>query len=311
MDTLYLKTLLAVIETGSFSKAADCLCITQSAVSQRIKQLEERYGYTLLNRSGGIILPTAAGELVLQKAKIIIDQEKALIGALKRLPVKCSISFCCSPCFAAVYLPALLSNHILPNSDTLDFRCQLAPTTAAIQGLRNSEFNVIVVEHFNPLNLEFFNVIPLSNDEMIFVSNERLGIDSRKPDLTKLLKYDLLMRKENSFNTENLAANLALFGKKIEDFRSVINLDDPRLIKQTVLTEPFIAYVSRTLIQKELANGSLHEHMITGFNHLRFRSLVSSRSCSGNLDACRFVTAIIETVRQISAPRIRISRDSA
>jgi len=41
MDTRYLQTLVAVVDTGSFSKAARVLHLTQSAVSQRIKFLEE------------------------------------------------------------------------------------------------------------------------------------------------------------------------------------------------------------------------------------------------------------------------------
>lgn len=43
METMYLKTLIVAAEKGSFSKASTELCITQSAVSQRIKFLEERY----------------------------------------------------------------------------------------------------------------------------------------------------------------------------------------------------------------------------------------------------------------------------
>ena len=50
-DYKLLTALEAVVKAGSFDKAAALLCITPSAVSQRIRQLEERTGQLLLIRS--------------------------------------------------------------------------------------------------------------------------------------------------------------------------------------------------------------------------------------------------------------------
>ena len=59
MELLYLKTLVEVVRTGSLSRAADILCVTQPAVSRRIKFLEDQYGYELLDRSGHRLRPSA------------------------------------------------------------------------------------------------------------------------------------------------------------------------------------------------------------------------------------------------------------
>ena len=69
METRYLKTLIAVVDCGSFSKASELLHITQSAVSQRIKFLEEHFGQQLLDRSGSKLVLTTAGGTVLLKAR--------------------------------------------------------------------------------------------------------------------------------------------------------------------------------------------------------------------------------------------------
>ena len=55
METRYLNTLIASVEAGTFSKTAELLHITQSAVSQRIKFLEEHFGQQLLDRSGQLV----------------------------------------------------------------------------------------------------------------------------------------------------------------------------------------------------------------------------------------------------------------
>ncbi|MDP3479854.1 MAG: LysR family transcriptional regulator, partial [Desulfoprunum sp.] len=60
LDYKLIEAFAGVIEEGGFEKAARRLHITQSAVSQRIKQLEEHYGQVLLQRTSPPI-PTLSG----------------------------------------------------------------------------------------------------------------------------------------------------------------------------------------------------------------------------------------------------------
>ncbi|SPZ33728.1 chromosome replication initiation inhibitor protein [Agrobacterium tumefaciens] len=50
LDYPAMRAVALVAQTGSFEKAAQVLCVTPSAVSQRIKQLEERLGVVLIVR---------------------------------------------------------------------------------------------------------------------------------------------------------------------------------------------------------------------------------------------------------------------
>ncbi len=83
METRYLNTLIAAVETGTFSKASESLHITQSAVSQRIKFLEEHFGQQLLDRSGQRLALTTAGQMVFNKARDILEKEKELLTCLQ------------------------------------------------------------------------------------------------------------------------------------------------------------------------------------------------------------------------------------
>jgi DNA-binding transcriptional LysR family regulator len=56
-----LGSFVKVVETGSFSAAAEKLRLTQPAVSLQIRQLEKRMGTALLERVGRKTRPTAAG----------------------------------------------------------------------------------------------------------------------------------------------------------------------------------------------------------------------------------------------------------
>lgn len=73
MDTELLKTFLEVQKTRHFGKAADNLYLTQSAVSFRIRQLEQSLGVTLFNRFRNNIQLTTAGEMLLPHAQAVLN----------------------------------------------------------------------------------------------------------------------------------------------------------------------------------------------------------------------------------------------
>ncbi len=69
-----LKMFCDVVETGSFSRAAQLNHVTQSAVSQQIRSLETRYEQKLLSRSARQVTPTPAGERLFRGCKEILSR---------------------------------------------------------------------------------------------------------------------------------------------------------------------------------------------------------------------------------------------
>jgi DNA-binding transcriptional LysR family regulator len=67
-----LKIFCDVVENQSFSLAANQNFVTQSAVSQQIRALEERYGKRLLERKRGSVRPTTAGEILHRASREIL-----------------------------------------------------------------------------------------------------------------------------------------------------------------------------------------------------------------------------------------------
>jgi molybdate transport repressor ModE-like protein len=80
-----LKVFCDLAETGSFSLAASKNFITQSAVSQQIRSLEDRYGRELVERSKGHIRLTQAGQVLYQAGKDIIQKYKEIEDSLQTL----------------------------------------------------------------------------------------------------------------------------------------------------------------------------------------------------------------------------------
>lgn len=75
-----LRTLLAVVDRRSFSRASDELRVARSTVRRRVKDLEERVGHELLERSTDGVTPTPAGEHLLQQARHLVTEADQLVA---------------------------------------------------------------------------------------------------------------------------------------------------------------------------------------------------------------------------------------
>ena len=82
LDIESLRTLAAVVDTGGMTRAAERLATSQSAVSWRIKRLEERIGRDLLVRNGRSIRASRDGEELLRYARTIVDTHDEAVARL-------------------------------------------------------------------------------------------------------------------------------------------------------------------------------------------------------------------------------------
>lgn len=74
MDIRQLRYFVAIVEQGSFSRAANFLRIAQPALSLHVRNMEADLGATLLFRNPKGVMPTEAGTILLRNARIILDQ---------------------------------------------------------------------------------------------------------------------------------------------------------------------------------------------------------------------------------------------
>jgi DNA-binding transcriptional LysR family regulator len=72
LDPVLLRSFVAVVDTGSFTRAADSTHLTQSTVSQQVRKLESQLGCELLHRKGRYATATLEGERVLSYARRIL-----------------------------------------------------------------------------------------------------------------------------------------------------------------------------------------------------------------------------------------------
>lgn len=125
-----LRAFEASARHSSFSKAAEELCVTHSAVSQQIKQLEELLGITLFYRTNRGVQLAEAGQTLLPILGEFFDRISETLDGLVKAPDGNSITVTTTPSFATKWLvPRLgrwrkdhdgLSIHLRPTLEFLD-----------------------------------------------------------------------------------------------------------------------------------------------------------------------------------------------
>ena len=85
MELDQLKVFLTVAETGTFSRAAIRLALTQPVLSRKVKALEEELGTDLFHRTGRGVVLSEAGKMLEQYARGILDTAAGATKAIRAL----------------------------------------------------------------------------------------------------------------------------------------------------------------------------------------------------------------------------------
>lgn len=302
METRYLKTLVVAAETGSFSRTAEILHLTQSAVSQRMKFLEENYGHQLLDRSGPVLVPTEVGKMVLKKARQVLEKEQELLEGLKRFEGDKRLSLCSTPTFGTAFLPEILNEFMLQNQDLVDLRCVFRQPDQAVKGLEDGSFDLAVLEHCSGIDLKAFRSYELPRDELVFISAPKLNLPPSPVPLEALLGQRIYVRRNGCSSRQLLVRNLAEQQRSLEDFQGQAVSDDLRLTVQSVLAGCGISFMSRSLVAELLERGELRASTVVGFLHQRCRSAAVAAGRTDDKVVQRFLDCLFQAFAHRGLP---------
>ncbi|WP_414943256.1 LysR family transcriptional regulator [Amycolatopsis sp. cmx-11-32] len=84
LDVHHLRVIRAIADTGSLSRAAIALGVTQPAVSAQLKRLENMLGYQLFDRREGSVTPTPMGDLLLRRTAALLPQLDKLLDDIEQ-----------------------------------------------------------------------------------------------------------------------------------------------------------------------------------------------------------------------------------
>lgn len=234
LETRQLRAFVVLARTGSFTRAAEEIHLTQSAVSHAMKALEQEAGCRLFDRTGKKVTPTEAGELLLVHAERILAEmahAKTALAKLgkwgqSRLRIGASATAC---------------QHLLPpvlrefRKEFPKCRITIEPgdTPEMIELLRNGRIDLAV--NLEPPNREPLEFRPLFTDEMQFIvaPTHPWAVNQRIPrEEVAMQNYILYTRKsftgaliDDYFAEEGIVLRTAIEMGSISAIKEMVKLD--------------------------------------------------------------------------------------
>lgn len=164
MNLPHIRIFIAVVETGSFTKAAEMLAITQSGVSHAISSLESELGIPLLVRARNGITVTESGEQILGHCREILYRLNCISEEAQKFTEKGKIRIGSFPSASSRVLPKILAtfHRKHPNVDIVLFE---GTNSEILDWLRSSTIDIA----FTSSKEGEFEVVPVSRDQFYAV----------------------------------------------------------------------------------------------------------------------------------------------
>lgn len=281
-----LKVFCDVVETRSFSTAASQNFVTQSAVSQQIRMLEERYGRQLLERSRGNVQLTPAGEILYQVSKEIVqrylDLESHLaamagvVGGTVRVATVHSVGLYELSTPLKRYLKAFPQVQ-------LNIEYSRAPRIFDDVSKGNVDFGVVAFPQKRP----GFVVVPFREDKLVLVTPRGHALAEHKQVSVKKLAGEAFVGFERDIPTRKETDRiLRRYGVEA---RYVMELDNIEVIKRVVEIGLGLAILPEAAVRADVRARTLSAVSLSDETFLRPLGIVHRQGKHFSPAAERFI----------------------
>ncbi len=168
IDTLGVQAFIAIHEQGSFSRAAQSLHITQTALSRRLKNLEEHLGVRLVERSTRTVALTDIGREFLPQAKRLLAELAMALAEIRETgrSLRGDVTMACVPTVGVRFLPRVVQRYAaLHPQNRIRILDHSSHDVAAAVLRREAEFGIGMQQVHDPS----LTVTPLLEDRYVLV----------------------------------------------------------------------------------------------------------------------------------------------
>jgi DNA-binding transcriptional LysR family regulator len=296
MDTRQLAAFCAVVERKSFSEAAERLGVTQPAVSQQIRSLEERVGQQLLDRSGRRVEPTEAGNRLYRSAQRLLALERQLLEEVAgdaEGPLRGQLAIGASTGPGGTVVPVLLCEFAEANPEvTIDLTISDTQTIVDRVARRELELGIVGA---TPRNRSVAYE-PFFRDEVVLVCPPDHDFAGTTVSLDDLRGERLIAMQEGAGVRQVIDDELREKGMRLRDLDVRLELGLQESVKSAVEAGHGVTFISRTAVEPELTRGTLAIAQVRGLEPSREISLVRAAGRVATRVADAFVAFARERV---------------
>ncbi len=249
-----LKVFCDLVESRSFSRAAVRNFITQSAVSQQVKNMESRFETQLLRRDGKSVTPTPAGRIFYERSRAILDSFEHMQLEMKSIGQDMAGSVRVATIYSVgLYELSLVVKTFLKIYPKVNLHVEYSKGTRVYEDCLRGAIDLGIVTYPEPC--KGLRIIPLPADKMVLIC---------APDHPLARRRHVDIRKLNGLNyvgwEKGMASQRALdriFQEHDIEVRVVMEFDNIETIKRSVEIGAGVSIVPLLSVQKEVQSGAL------------------------------------------------------
>ncbi len=261
-----LRVFVVAAEESSFSRAAERLHLSQSAVSQNIQSLEREFGVDLFARRGRTVRLTEGGQALLPMAQEIIDGIQRINEVMTGLEGKVAgeLIVGCSTTSGKYLLPKLVAafRHDYP---LVRVGIKILSRDEVINRLIDERLALGVASHkIEHRDLEY---TPFFEDRVILIvpAQHRWAAFGRALP-ADLVDEPMIVREERAGTTQVVAEGLAQHGITSDMLQSIMEIGNAEAIEMAVEEGIGIAFVSELAAARGLALGHVKKVEVEGLD---------------------------------------------
>ena len=254
MDLDVLKTYCDLVDSGSFSKAAQINLISQSAVSQQLAKLERGLGTQLISRGRGLVAPTEGGKALYRGAREILLRYEALLGEVRsaatsvrgvlRVGTIYSVGMYCLD----AYVKRFMRTH-----PEVALRVEYMRAHSIYAAVANGELALGVVAY--PERQRAIEVVPFITEELVAVFGPEHPLARRRTiDASELQGADFVAFEADIPTRRQIDRRLKAARVKVN---VTMTFDNNETLKRAVEIGAGVSILPRTVVEREVAGGTL------------------------------------------------------
>ncbi|HEY2422339.1 MAG TPA: LysR family transcriptional regulator [Neobacillus sp.] len=268
-----LRTFIAVVEEGNFTKAAEKRLISQPSVSVHIQNLEKEFETSLFIRSPKRLQLTSTGEILYERAKQILQiyesTKEEIIGGHHSINVELKIG--ASFTIGEYVLPGLLEELSTQYPD-IRLEVIIGNTKEIVENVKLFHVDIGLIE--GQSNDKGLDISPFMKDELIIVAPFNHTLSQIKDiSIEDLQNQTWITREKGSGTRAYLEHVLRSHGLKV---KNIISISSTQGIKEAVIRGMGLSLLSRFAIKSEVDSRHLSMIPLNEGPFLRTFSYISS-----------------------------------
>lgn len=296
MNLKQLEAFVEVAQSGSFSKAAKKLFLTQPTVSAHIASLEKELDTRLFVRNTKEVALSSEGQKLYTYARQILDLSEKIreeFGRQEDAAPKC-VTIAASTIPAEYLLPDILARF---NARFPGEQLRILESDSAQVAEQVAEGSVDIGFTGTVLEQKYCKYIPFYKDQLVVIApntEKYRNFQQLGNDIYWLQEENVIMREEGSGTRKEAEKQLRHLGIRAERLRVIASIANQETIKKSVMQGMGVSILSRLAAKNEVEAGRMLEFPIPEADEGRNLNLVYNKNHPLSRSAQRFIRTVKE-----------------